>query len=140
MSHDLSDQSLKKTDDTLAKIAINKDADRALTEFLSRLNDGFDAGRATKQDVASHVILEFVRNSTDADIHGIRAKFFNPILLMEATLKRAKETGVLPDSMRELLFEQFTAGSAARFETKKTRKALKADYTKDIVDPDKEAA
>lgn len=137
MSEEMNDLSTKKAEDSLAKIAINKEADRALTEIISRVNDGFEAGRATKQEVASHIILSFAKECTESDIHGIRALFFNPISLMEATLKKAKETGVLPDSLRELLFEQFTAGQPG---AKKARKSLNQNIIKDNVLDEREAA
>lgn len=137
MSEEMNELSSKKTDDGLAKIAINKDADRALSDVIGRVNDGFDAGRATKQEVASHIILSFSKDCTESDIHGIRALFFNPILLMEATLKKAKETGVLPGSLRELLFEQFTASQSV---AKKSKKSLSHNIIKDNTNDDKEAA
>jgi hypothetical protein len=137
MSEEISDPSSRKTEDYLAKIAINKDADRALSEVIGRVNDGFEAGRATKQEVASHIILNFAKDCTESEIHAIRAMFFNPILLMEATLKKAKETGVLPDSLRDLLFEQFSSGLPA---TKKSKKNLNNNIIKDNVISDKEAA
>lgn len=136
MSEDINEQASKKSDEALAKIAISKDADRAITEITARVNDDFDAGRATKQEVATHIILQFTKSCTEADIHGIRALFFNPILLMEATLKKAKETGVMPDSLRELLFEQFAANQPA---AKKNKKTLKDNLIKDKV-MDKEVA
>lgn len=137
MSEKMNESKLKKTEDNLAKIAVNKEADRALGEILGRVNDSFDAGRATKQEVASHIILSFAKDCTESDIHGIRALFFNPISLMEATLKKAKETGVLPDSLRDLLFEQFTAGQST---AKKVKKNLNQNIIKDNVLDEREAA
>ena len=80
-----------KIEDSLAKIAISKEADRALIEVISRIEDGFDAGRTTKQDVASQIIMRFVSNCTNKEIHDMRTWFFDPILAMEAKLKKAKE-------------------------------------------------
>lgn len=137
MSDEVNDPFSKKTEDSLAKIAISKDADRALSEVLGRVNDGFEAGRATKQEVASHIISNFSKGCTEAEIHAIRALFFNPILLMEATLKKAKETGVLPDSLRDLLFEQFSAGLPA---ARKSKKGLNQNLIKDKVSEEGEAA
>ena len=133
-------QEQKKPEDNLAKIAISKDADRFLGELISRVNDGFDAGKALKQDVASYIICEFGKRADEGDILGFRAMFFNPILLMEATLKRAKETGVLPDHLRDALFQQFQSHNAGTPNSRKSKKNLKSNIIKDNVVKDEEAA
>ena len=129
----------QKIEENLAKIAISKESDRALVEILNRIGEGFDAGKATKQDVASHIILHFASNCTDKEIHAMRALFFNPILLMEATLKKAKETGVLPESLRDLLYQQFMQ-SEPQPNAKRTKKLLNADIIKDNVSENKGSA
>lgn len=129
----------EKNDDSLAKIAITKEADRGLVEILNRVIEGFDAGKATKQDIASHIIMRFASTCTDKDIHAMRAVFFNPILLMEATLKKAKETGVLPDALRDLFYQQFMAADPG-YNAKRAKKSLNTDIIKDNVEEIKEAA
>ena len=133
-------ESKKNTEDLLAKIAITKEADRFLGELVSRVNEGFDAGKAIKQDIASYIICEFGKAAGEGEIQGFRAMFFNPILLMEATLKRAKETGVLPDHLRDALMQQFQAHNAGTPNLRKTKKNLKSDIIKDNVVKDEEAA
>lgn len=133
MSEEMHNSSIKKSDENLAKIAITKDADRALAEILSKVNTGFDAGRATKQEIASHIILQYAKDCTDQEVHGLRAQFFNPILLMEATLRRAKETGEIPAQLKTLLFEQFAANQILQPIAKRGKKNLKSDIIKDNV-------
>ena len=128
-----------KAEEALVKIAISREADRALIEVLDRVTDGFDAGKATKQDVASYMILRFAKDCSESDIHGIRALFFNPILLMEATLKKAKETGILPDLIKDLFFDQFMEAQSQPA-AKRTKKILNKNIIKDNVTPDSEAA
>jgi hypothetical protein len=125
-----------KGDDNLAKIAISKDADRGLVEILGRISDGFEAGRATKQDVASHIIMRFVSACSEKEIHDMRSLFFNPILLMEATLKKAKETGVLSEALRNILFEQFLAAEPQP-NAKRIKKSLNSNIIKDNVAEDR---
>lgn len=132
-------ESKQRNEDHLAKIAITKEADRGLVDILNRVLDGFDAGRATKQDIASHIIMRFVAACTEKEIHGMRALFFNPILLMEATLKKAKETGVLPDALRDLMYQQFMAADPSH-NAKRAKKSLNTDIIKDNVVENKEAA
>ena len=129
---------LKKQNE-LAKIAISKEADRALVELINRIEDGFDAGRSTKQDIASQIILRFTANYTDQDIHAMRALSFDPILALEAKLRKAKETGIVPDSIRNLMLDELMADKPIA-NAKRTKKNLNHDNIKDIVHPDKEAA
>ena len=129
---------LKKEDD-LAKIAISKEADRALVELMSRIGDGFDAGRLTKQDIASQIILRFTANYTELDIHAMRVRIFDPILALEAKLKKAKETGIVPDSIRNLMLDEFMADKPAS-NAKGSKRTLNQNNIKDIVSSNEEAA
>ena len=123
----------KKPDDGLAKIAISKDADRAVSEILSRVSDGFDAGRPTKHEVTSQIILRFFNACTDADVQALRVQFFNPILVMEAMIRKAKETGAVPNSMRDFLYDQYMASSARQPAVKKIKKSLPANVINDNI-------
>ena len=122
---------VENKDENIAKIAITKEADRAIGELVARVNDGFEAGKASKQDVTSFAILRFCKACTESDIYAIRELFFNPIVLMEATLRKAKETGEIPESLREILFQQFISTSGSGHIAKKTKKNLKSDVTID---------
>lgn len=106
---------------------------------MSRIEDGFDAGRSTKQDIASQIILRFTANYTELDIHAMRARIFDPILALEAKLKKAKETGIVPDSIRNLMLDEFMAAQPAP-NTKGSKRTLNQNNIKDIVPPNKEAA
>jgi len=127
-------------EENLSKIAITKEADRAASELVARVNDGFEAGKASKQEVTSYAILRFCKACTENDIHAIRELFFNPIALMEATLRKAKETGVIPDSMRELLFQQFVSNSGSAPIAKRSKKNLKSDALNESIEVKEGAA
>ncbi len=127
---------IKKSDD-LAKIAISREADAALVEIIEKINDGFDGGKATKQDVTSFIVLDFFKELSDSHIHKLRVSFFDPINMMEATLKKAKETGILPESVKELFLKQF-ADSAHT--VRKPKKNLKSDVIIDNITNEQEIA
>ena len=127
---------IKKSDD-LAKIAISREADVALVEIIEKINDGFDGGKATKQDVTSFIVLDFFKELSDSHIHKLRVSFFDPITMMEATLKKAKETGILPESVKELFLKQF-ADSAHT--VRKPKKNLKSDVIIDNISNEQEVA
>ena len=107
----------------LAKIAISREADTALVEVIDRINEDFDLGKINKQDISSYMILEFFKNLKEADIHKMRMFFFDPVIMLERTLRKAKETGELSDSMKEILFKQFTDLSQSARKTKKNGKS-----------------
>lgn len=114
----------KMTEETLAKIAISKEADSALVEIIAKVSDGFDGARVVKQDVASHIILEFFKSNDETDIFSIRKLFFDTKAMLRAVLKKAEETGYIPDDVEELFRKKFesTAHSA-----KKPKKNLKSE-------------
>lgn len=114
----------KMNEEALAKIAISKEADSALVEIIAKVSDGFDGARVVKQDVASHIILEFFKNYDDTDIFSIRKLFFDTKAMLRAVLKKAEETGYIPDDVEELFRKKFesTAQSA-----KKSKKNLKSE-------------
>ena len=128
-----------KNEENLAKIAISKEADRALVEVLNRIDEKFDAGRATKQDLASHIIMRFFSSCTEKEIHDMRVLFFDPITAMEVKMKRIKETGVIPDSIRDLLLQEFLDASPQP-SAKKIKKSLNQNIIIDNVDENKESA
>lgn len=116
--------SMKQSEETLAKIAITKDADSALAEIMAKVSDGFDGARVIKQDVASHIILEFLKRHDDADIFNIRRHFFDTKAMLRALLKKAEETGYIPDDVEELFRKKFESSASS---SKKPKKNLKSD-------------
>lgn len=124
----------KKSDD-LAKIAISREADEALVEIIEKINDGFEGGKATKQDVTSFIVLDFYKELSDAHIHKLRVSFFDPITMMEATLKKAKETGVLPESVKDLFLKQFEDSAHV---VRKPKKNLKQNVIIDNIENEQE--
>ncbi len=122
---------------TLAKIAITKEADSALTEIMAKVSDGFDGARVIKQDVASHIILEFLKSHDDADIFNIRRHFFDTKAMLRAVLKKAEETGYIPDDVEELFRKKFESSASS---SKKTKKNLKSDVIIDNFETSKDVA
>ena len=137
---DLENKKIKnKNEENMSKIAISKDADRALVDVLKRVDEKFDLGRVTKQDLASHIIMRFVSSCTEKEIHDMRVLFFDPITAMEAKIKTIKETGVIPDSIRDLLLQEFLDASPQPA-AKKSKKSLNPNIIIDNMETNKESA
>lgn len=121
----------------LAKIAISREADAALVEVIDRINEDFDLGKINKQDISSYMILEFFKGLKEPDVHKMRMFFFDPVIMLERTLRKAKETGELSDSMKEILFKQFADLSQS---ARKIKKNSKSDVISDNIKKVEDAA
>lgn len=115
-------------EETIAKITITKQAEEAVSQVVHKVNDGFDAGRVNRQDVASWILTRFVESFSDMDIQQIRAAFFNEIALLEAILKRAKQSGNLPTELKTALMGQINIQPSSN---RKSRKGLTKESIND---------
>lgn len=114
--------------DGSVKITITKEAAAYLKELMSRVNDGFEAGQVHRQDIASWIISKFAKNSTDQDIHEIQISHYNDSAMLDSLYRRMKETGEVPEFLRDVLRKQFSGGDS----TKKAKKSLGKGYTSDV--------
>jgi hypothetical protein len=80
-------------EEVVAKITVTREAEEAVSQVVGKVNEGFEAGRVNRQDVASWILSRFIESFSDSDVQQIRAAFFNEIALLEAILKRAKQSG-----------------------------------------------
>jgi hypothetical protein len=118
------------------KITISKEAAEGLTEIRDRVNEGFEAGKVHRQDIASWIISKFSSSCTDHDIQEIRFANYDEIAMLESLYRRAKETGKVPDHLKEVLRKQFSAPEPVR----KGKKLLTKGYINDVPLKNEEAA
>lgn len=97
---------MEEKDELVTKITVTKQAEEAVSQIVARVNEGFDAGKVNRQDVASWILTRFNGTHADGDIQQIRSDFFNEIALLEAILKRAKQNGSVPEELRLALIGQ----------------------------------
>jgi hypothetical protein len=115
-------------DDNILRITITKEADKELERLVVEINDGFTAGRVSKQDVASWFFMNF-KELCDSDyINKIRADFFNELARFKNLFKLAQQSGSITPEIRKALKE--LSDDAAK--PKKVKKNLKLEYIKDI--------
>lgn len=123
-----------KTKDEVTKkegrVVVSSEAEAVIGEMTDRVNDGFDAGRANRYDVASFMILWFKNNAPDDVILEIRRRSANAFSMLDAVQKKYKALGELPPDLRAVLDKHFF-GDAAK-EQKKMKKNLKQEYITDI--------
>ena len=102
------------------KITITKEAAQHLKDFVNKANDGFEAGQVHRQDVASWVLTKFISSATENEVSELRSAHYNDATMLEAMYRRMKETGVVPDFLRDALRGHF----ASPEDSKKQKKAL----------------
>jgi hypothetical protein len=118
----------RKAVETVVKITISKESEQRLADVLERVNDGFEAGKVNRQDLASWVIRRFAEEC-DADIiKAIRQEYFDEFAFLEGILKRSKETGKLPPELRNALKQHLGVEAPSR----KGKKNLTANYINDV--------
>ncbi len=114
-------------EESIIKITITRDAEIAVAEVVRRINSGFESGRVNRQDVASFLLLRSCKDFSDADMDLIRNQFTNNATLLEAALKRYKETGYISEALREALLGQIGLSIAS----KKSKKSLRGNCIND---------
>ncbi|MGZ3803657.1 MAG: hypothetical protein ACXVB4_05570 [Pseudobdellovibrionaceae bacterium] len=110
----------------IAKITVTKEAEEAVSQVVSKVNEGFEAGRVNRQDVASWILSRFIESFSDSEIQQIRSAFFNEIALLEAILKKAKQSGSVPVELKSALLGQMntTPGPVKKGKRPLTRESI----------------
>ncbi|MBV2169289.1 MAG: hypothetical protein KUL82_11345, partial [Bdellovibrio sp.] len=98
-------------EEVVAKITVTKEAEEAVSQIVIKVNEGFEAGRVNRQDVASWIISRFIESFSDVEIQQLRSAFFNEIALLEAILKKAKQSGNIPAELKAALIGQMNMAS-----------------------------
>lgn len=111
-----------------SRVIISQESSQHLDALAAKINDGFDAGKVTRPQILSWVLRRFAETAGEDEIQELRAAHFDRIAYLEALLKRAKETGVLPPELNAALQPPCAPAHAA----KKSKRAL----TKNIINGD----
>lgn len=127
---------MAEKEDIVSKITITKSAEEAVSQVVSKVNDGFEGGRVNRQDVASWILSRFVETFSDMETQQIRAAFFNEIALLEAILKKAKQSGSVPAELKTALLGQVNLSLGS----KRSKKVLTNKLTDGQLEESEEAA
>lgn len=110
---------LRETNEEIVKITITKEAGENLNQFLVQVNEGFEAGKVNRQDIASWIICYFKKSFGESEIQQIRKEFFKESTLLQAIIKKAKTTGDMPDFIREALLKHWSGETPSKKATKR---------------------
>jgi hypothetical protein len=126
----------KIENDNSVKITVTKTVADSLKELVDKVNNGFDVGRVHRQDVASWIISHFLKSYSDHEVGLIRQSQYTDSLMLESVYRRMRETGEIPEFLRDALRKQFQGGA----ETPKKKKALTKEYINDVLESHEESA
>jgi len=126
----------KTEQENYIKITVTKEAGEILQMILGKANEGFEAGRISRQDLASFIIEKFHSNFVDKDLMQLRQKHYDDESMLDAIHRKMRETGEIPDFIRDALRKQFQGSDES---TKRNRKLLK-DNINDVVSMKEDAA
>lgn len=126
----------KIENDNSVKITVTKLVADSLWELVEKVNAGFDVGKVHRQDVASWIISHFLKSYTEVEIGLIRQSQYTDTLMMESVYRRMRETGEIPDFLRDALRKQFQGSGDAP----KKKKSLTKEYINDVLTNNEDVA
>ncbi len=95
----------KEPDENQGKfIRISVEADTALTELHKNVNSQDDSIKVTKVMLASYVLEKHCPQFGDDDIKTVYMKHVSEVDLLRMAYKRAMDSGVIPENLKEILF------------------------------------
>ena len=101
-------------------IRISSEADEALSQLHDDINRSGDFARITKVMVASYVLEKYCPLFSEDDSKSLLMKNVSEVDLLRIAYKRAIDSGVIPDNLREILFSNAGLTPGAK-KTKKGR-------------------
>jgi len=102
------------------KITVTKEAGEILAELVVKANEGFEGGRINRQNLASFIVEKFKASFSDKDLVQLRQLHYDDAAMLEAMYRKMKETGEVPEFLRDALRKQFQVTDEAPKKAKKT--------------------
>jgi hypothetical protein len=118
-----------KTDE-IQRITVSKLGQDALTAIVERVNDGFLGGKINRTQATNWIMMRFNENLSDTEVREIRAEHFDEVAVLEAILRKAKESGKVPTDFKALLLKQLESNDQPK---KKAKNALTNKTINDVM-------
>ena len=113
------------------KITVTKEAGEILADLVVKANEGFEGGRINRQNLVSFIIEKFKACFSDKDFIQLRQLHYDDAAMLEAMYRKMKETGEVPEFLRDALRKQFQVTDEP---LKRSKKALTKESTNDGLD------
>jgi 23S rRNA A2030 N6-methylase RlmJ len=110
-----------RAEENVFRVTISKEAEEALNGFLDRINQGFEAGKVTRNQAASWALAHLIDRCDEADIQEIRSDNVNEFAFLESLLKQAKRTGKMPAEVSQLIHKQLGFDESASKQNRRSK-------------------
>lgn len=110
----------KADSDHSMKVAVPGDLASGLVSLMNKVNDGYLGGKVNRQDLVSWIIARFLRTFTETDVQSIRDAHYDDEAMFDTMYRLMKETGDVPDFLKEAMRKHFKNG----IESRKSKKPL----------------
>ena len=100
------EQEIRNKPEEIFRVTISRQAEEALIAFLERINNGFEAGKVTRNQAVNWALSHLQERFDDSDIQQIRSENVNEFAFLETLLKQAKKTGQMPAELSHLIQKQ----------------------------------
>lgn len=123
-----------RVSEEFVKVTISRKAEQIVMDLLAKVNDGFEGGRVTRQDLMSWILEKFAEGCGEPEVRAIRVDHFDEITILELCLKKSKQTGSLPPELRKLLLAQAGMDDTAKRPSKNklTKNSINDGVEKDV--------
>lgn len=100
--------------DEIYRIAVTRDAEKALNELMEKVNYEFDGGKVNRSEMASWALIRLCKGLNDEMLQDIRSEHFDEVTALESLYRRAKETGKVSVELKALLLKQVGFDGSAK--------------------------
>jgi hypothetical protein len=123
-------QEIKQEQENNIKITVTKEAGEILEDLVRKANEGFEAGRISRQDLASFIVERFKATLEEKDLIQLRHLHYDDAAMLQAIAKKMRETGEMPDFIRDAMRKQFQVPDEG---VKRSKKSLTKKYINDVL-------
>ena len=90
----------------LRRVWISEDVNEDLEKIVGQVNKDFDGGKINRSQIISWMVKKMVSECCASDIQEIRLANLDELSVLEAMVKKARSTGVMPSDLSELVLKQ----------------------------------
>lgn len=110
------------------QVTVSIECERQLQKVLSQINSEDEAIRITRKQLLNYIISQSSDNFSDQDIIAVRRANLNDMTLWDKLNREIKQTGVVPDALKEFLWKM----SNLEIPVKPGKKPRHSKYISDI--------
>jgi hypothetical protein len=111
-----------------AQITVSLECEAKLQMCLARVNEGFEFTKVPRKQLAIYLIDRGLDEFGEQEIQEVRQMSLTDMALFERAYRQAKESGVIPEEMRQILWKSLSLIQSP----KRSKKSGQTKYSKAI--------